>query len=497
MRALLRYGFFCLAIFVALNSTIMASRCLDIASTAASSSISVPIAPQPATAPPHPPPLPAVQAIPLLNPNSPQALMPIRLASLKPSSNPESLEVPAGCAPLEKQASFHSFYVDPANGSMNNDGSASAPWSTLEAVVGANLFYDGRKNPSAPIHPGDVIYLRSGNHGSPRFYGIVNSNFVTVKAAPEQVPTLAYLELNGVGKLIFQGLTFANTSSAILARIDQTPKFGASKDLVFVDNTLYAKPNVDSWSQADWVREAPFAGFLTAGSCISIVNNHFSNLKNGMQIYSDDTIVFGNTIDFFGDDGIDIVGSNVTVKNNTITNNLNIGDGNHNDGIQGWTFGDKTNTNVVVSGNLVVNSVMTLPFPGPMQGISIFDGAWKNVRVSDNIVVSNLWHGISLYASVSMSDATVANNVVVASDNSHYQTWLGVFKASSGIAPVNVLVTDNLASNLKISTPGVTASQNHRITNNSKVLEAVLNLYNSGHTASYANFLPLVAGDYR
>ena len=484
MGTLLRRGLFCLALFVALDSAPAPCWYLDTPPIKAGSAkmISAAVALQPASP---------------LSPGSPRTPLSVQLASLAASSSLESFEVPAGCARLEKQENFHSFYVDPAAGSMKNDGSASAPWSTLEDVVAANLFYDRGKNSSAPIHPGDVIYLRSGNHGSPRFYGIVNSNFVTVKAAPGQVPTVARLEVNGVGKFIFEGLTFANTSNAILARIDQTSNFGASKDIVFIENTLYANLNVSSWTQADWVRNAPFAGFLTAGSCISILNNHFSNLKNGMQIYSDDTMVAGNTIDFFGDDGIDIVGSNVTVKNNIITNNLNINDGNHNDGIQGWTFGDKTNSNVVISGNLVLNSVKTLPFPGSMQGISIFDGAWKNVRITDNIVASNLWHGISLYASVSMSDAAVANNVVVASDNAHCQTWLGVFKGSSGMVPINISVTDNLVSNLKITTPGVIASQNHRIINNTKVLQAVVDLYNSGHAASYTNFLPLVAGSYR
>jgi len=484
MGTLLRRGLFCLALFVALDSAPAPCWYVDTPPIKAGSAkmISAAVALQPASP---------------LSPGSPRTPLSVQLASLAASSSLESFEVPAGCARLEKQENFHSFYVDPAAGSMKNDGSASAPWSTLEDVVAANLFYERGKNSSAPIHPGDVIYLRSGNHGSPRFYGIVNSNFVTVKAAPGQVPTVAHLEVNGVGKFIFQGITFAHTSNAILARIDQTSNFGASKDIVFIENTLYANLNVSSWTQADWVRNAPFAGFLTAGSCISILNNHFSNLKNGMQIYSDDTIVAGNTIDFFGDDGIDIVGSNVTVKNNIITNNLNINDGNHNDGIQGWTFGDKTNSNVVISGNLVLNSVKTLPFPGSMQGISIFDGAWKNVRITDNIVASNLWHGISLYASVSMSDAAVANNVVVASDNAHCQTWLGVFKGSSGMVPINISVTDNLVSNLKITTPGVIASQNHRIINNTKVLQAVVDLYNSGHAASYTNFLPLVAGSYR
>jgi hypothetical protein len=509
MGGLLKHGFLYLSIAMVASSAMATSNYLDLRRTLASHSkvLTAPNLPTMGPTPSSPPTSasevadlanrPAAGSTRSQNRNSSTVSQSTQSVTTTPFSDVRSIEVPTGCATPLERSNFHSFYVDPANGSMNNDGSALAPWSTLEAVVSANLFYDSRKYPSAPIHPGDVIYLRSGNHGSPRLYGIVNSDFVTIKAAPGQVPILAHLEVNGSAKFIFQDLILANTSSTALSRIDQTSTFGASRDLIFIGNTLYAKSDVSSWSPPDWVREAPFAGFLTAGSCMSILGNHFRNLKNGMQIYSNDTIVSGNTIDYFGDDGIDVVGSNVSVKNNVITNNLNINDGNHNDGIQGWTFNNNTNINVVISGNVVINSTRALPFPGSMQGISIFDGAWKNVRITDNTVVCNLWHGVALYASVSMVDATVTNNIVVAADNSHYQTWLGVFKGSSGAPPMNVVVADNLVSNLKISTPGVTASQNHRITNNAKVLQAILDLYNSGRVANYTNFLQLVTGQYR
>ena len=64
------------------------------------------------------------------------------------------------------------FYVDPENGSMNNDGSAAAPWRTLAEVVASKL---------VRIKGGDTILLRSGYHGEVQLSGAYNDEVVTVK----------------------------------------------------------------------------------------------------------------------------------------------------------------------------------------------------------------------------------------------------------------------------------------------------------------------------
>jgi hypothetical protein len=54
--------------------------------------------------------------------------------------------------------------------------------------------------------------------------------------------------------------------------------------------------------------------------------------------------------------------------------------------------------NVVIKNNTVIRLTdPNLAFPGYLQGISEFDGNWENVVVSDNVVVTDAWHGIAFY----------------------------------------------------------------------------------------------------
>jgi hypothetical protein len=73
------------------------------------------------------------------------------------------------CSALLYAASAHAadVYVDPVNGSASGDGSAGKPWRTIQDVV------DG----SAPIKPGDTIWLRSGYHGVLAISGRYNAGW--------------------------------------------------------------------------------------------------------------------------------------------------------------------------------------------------------------------------------------------------------------------------------------------------------------------------------
>jgi hypothetical protein len=71
------------------------------------------------------------------------------------------------------------FYVDPANGDINNDGSISSPWSTLQEVFENDLIETNacsplpcpdtqtyiQKNSGAPVKAGDTLILLDGFHG--------------------------------------------------------------------------------------------------------------------------------------------------------------------------------------------------------------------------------------------------------------------------------------------------------------------------------------------
>lgn len=77
------------------------------------------------------------------------------------------------------------FYIDPINGSANNDGSRSYPWQNLMSVINSGLIeyieYDSlvyqdfiKVNEGAPVKPGDTLILMPGNHGQVRLKDIQN-----------------------------------------------------------------------------------------------------------------------------------------------------------------------------------------------------------------------------------------------------------------------------------------------------------------------------------
>jgi parallel beta-helix repeat protein len=361
------------------------------------------------------------------------------------------------CAVPPDTSSGHVFYVDPQHGSMANDGSATSPWSTLQAVVAdgriATQVYvtpyrqDGglrAVNPGGQVHPGDTIYLRTGDHGDVELTG-VNSRYITITAERGQRPIIDHLATYGASNWIIRGLTFQHEGGGWLVQFLNHNFRGPSNNIVFESNTLYANIDVSRWTSADW-KARGVNGIMDSASCSTIRYNRLVNVLNGISISGANSRVQYNLIDNFADDGIDFGASDLSIIGNRITNNHAIGDGNHNDAIQGWTFDPDGQENVLISGNLIMNAAKPdLVLPGNMQGISIFDGKWRDVRVIGNTVLTNVWHGIALYG---VRDSKIEGNTVLATDPTR-TTWIRVtdMKAQQGGAPPrNVIVRHNLAT---------------------------------------------------
>ena len=139
-----------------------------------------------------------------------------------------------------------------------------------------------------------------------------------------------------------------------------------------------------------------------------MTNSHILNVEFGAFISSNNTLVSGNDIERFGDDGIDYRASNILISKNYIHDNLDLGDGAHPDGMQGYPG---KYSNVVIDSNRVIRQTdPNPPFPNFLQGISAFDGDWENLRVTNNVVVTSSCWGISFG---SLHGARIINNTVV------------------------------------------------------------------------------------
>ena len=159
-------------------------------------------------------------------------------------------------------------------------------------------------------------------------------------------------------------------------------------------------------------------------------------------------LVSGNNIDNFAGDGIDHYASHVRIEKNRITNGHDICNNTcvHNDGIQGWNYNHLpvVNSDITIENNVIIAQItpnLVLPVD-TLQGITIFDGKWNNVRIANNLVVTNALHGISLYG---VDNAIIVNNTV-APTNPARGTWImsHVGKGEPPGTPHDVVVRNNV-----------------------------------------------------
>ena len=407
------------------------------------------------------------------------------------------------------------WYIDPLHGktpAAGGNGSQAAPWNSLSGVLSGNWAINGwtvsgYTRPllstvpyyhivngvrvdvadsigSPPVQPGDEILLMSGNYGDivigAYVTEIANSSFVTVQAASGQTPVLSTLNIYSTTNWVFNGLkvqslaTSADTRPLIYIR-DQGASLPTS-NIVLENMTISSQDDAEAWSKAQWVTNARngFFAWSTAGApdtkCISLTGSHISNVKTGASIPANQLIFSNNQIDHFGDDGIDYAASNLAITHNDIHDNLDIGDGNHEDAMQGvigfLPSGATVNyfQNILIDSNLVIRQTdPELSFPTYLQGIDAFDSDWTNVTVTNNIVITSACEGIAF---ASVHNSLVANNTVVEDglvSTPGCTASIDVDGAThEGRVSTNTMVRNNLSSQLNVDTrnSGVVADNN-------------------------------------
>jgi hypothetical protein len=399
--------------------------------------------------------------------------------------------VAAGCA--IPGGSGTSFYVDAVNGSdSSGDGSQGKPWKSLQTVLNTKIAtqqytkpYSSTSStiplsPTGTVHPGDTILLMSGSYGDISLVG-VNNDFITVQAAPGQSPLLKTLTVQGASKWVFHGLKVQSLRNNFqsLVTISTHGFLGPVHNIIFDGNTVSSADDVSAWSAATWLSSArqvginmdESAGATRDSDCVTITNNRVSNIIFGIEFGIDHSLLANNKIDNFGGDGVDYAASNILLSHNRITNARYL-DGTHPDGMQGAI--GRLNpaslpgySNVTIDGNTVIRQTdPSLAFPNGLQGIDAFDGNWTNLTVTNNVVITNAYAGMSFG---SVHGGLIANNTVMY-DNSTVKTAGVAASTFSRIivqssthegAPTNdVLVENNVATEVDQATTGATFRNN-------------------------------------
>src|SRR6185312_15532032 len=448
----------------------------------------------------------------------------------------QAADVYPGCA--EPGPIGHVWYVDPVNGKTpadGGDGSKTAPWNSLQGVVGSTrqpgyshpmlstipydhysrtnaegkrIYADGQSSDPTRVQPGDEILLMSGQYGDVYIgtYGAstTNTGFVTIAAAPGQTPVLATLTVSAANKWRFQHLWVQSLpkgpgKTRAIAVSDRGPSFPTS-DIIFESIVVGSPESVDDWTQAQWIANAHWMGFSALSSpdgintkCVSFTGGRIYGARYAAGLFSHDSVFSHNTIDHFGDDGLDYGANGLIIADNYVHDNLDIGDGNHPDCMQGFLGPINRATapknakgvsytaysNVVIERNRCIRQTdPNLKFPFELQGIDAFDSDWTNLTVANNVVVTSACRGIG-YASV--HGGKIINNTVL-DDGSNVgtknpagkvvcQPWIGVGDAThEGLPSTDAIVRNNIgvAYRMEKGAPIVTMDHNICLATNGK-----------------------------
>jgi hypothetical protein len=260
-------------------------------------------------------------------------------------------------------------------------------------------------------------------------------------------------------------------------------------DIILENMQLSTADSMDGWTKAQWIAQAR-NGFWEVGSpgdgangdpyttCISMTDSHIENVRTGAGLAANNSLFSLNQIDHFGDDGIDYAASNLAITRNNIHDDLDIGDGNHADAMQGvigpHAPGVAVNhfQNILIDSNLVTRQTdPKLAFPTYLQGIDAFDSDWTNLTVANNVVVTSACWGIG-YASLHSSK--IINNTVV-DDGSDAGTKNPAGKVicrpavavgdktHEGPSSNDVIIRNNIASGLTIYNTDPNMMMDHNI----------------------------------
>ena len=372
------------------------------------------------------------------------------------------------------------YYLDPINGSINNDGSEKHPWPSLKEVIESNNIDSNRTitpynknqeelipiNVKGQIKPGSKLILRNGFHGDIEIKNIVNDKKITIVAEDGHVPIIGSLSIIGSKGWIFEGLTINNKASNLeilrnrtLVFIESHKWFGPSSDIVLDGNNIYSAESVELWSIDDWNTKA-VSGLRSTGINIVVQNNTIKNVQFGITMEGKNSVIKKNKIINFSGDAIRVLGDDSTIDGNVIANAFKV-DENHDDALQSWA----PNKVVGVNNLVISNNYFFTDYNHPnkdllsnFQGIGLFDGFYNNLRIENNLLFVNHWHAISVYGG---NDVVIANNTVIDPfPDDEMVPWIKIRAHKSGKFGKNNNIINNIASKVIYNEEGVFYANN-------------------------------------
>ncbi len=363
------------------------------------------------------------------------------------------------------------FYIDPQSGDGSGDGSSSNPWGTLRDVVEAGLIETRQwdsypcepgvglvaKNAGAPVKAGDTLLLRSGYHGDVTISKYYNAQPITIAAQSGHEPALKRLRLQACSGWNVRGLTISPESAPAyetvrMLHIESHGYSGPSREITVESCRLFSVDDASGWSETYWDSLSCNAVLVSGNQC-TIRNNHCRNVNFGISVSGDSCLIEGNVVENFAGDGLRGLGDDLTFRYNTVKNCYDV-NSNHDDGFQSWSSGpDGVGTGTVYRLKLIGNTIINYtnpnqPFRGTLQGIGCFDGMFEGWIVSNNVVIVDHWHGITL--SGARNCHIVNNTVYDITDSKPGPAWIRIGAHKDGTPSSGCIVRNNLAQSFQV-----------------------------------------------
>jgi hypothetical protein len=427
----------------------------------------------------------------------------------------QAAQVYPGCA--QPGPAVKIWWVDPVNGktpAAGGLGTQAAPWNSLQSILSARVqsgytrpllssvpyphavdrkrVYVADQLGNPPIQPGDTIMLMNGNYGDigigDYMQQVVNPSFVTVEAAPGQTPVFSTLYIRSTNKWAFKGvkvqsLSGTNNNKLSLVTIGDQGAAFPTADIILENMQLSTADSTDGWTKAQWIAQARngFWEFGSAGdgtngapftTCVAITGSHIRNVRVGAILMGNNSAFSLNEIDHFGDDAMDYAANNLSITHNYIHDSSDLGDGNHEDAMQGQ-IGRRSKgvpynafSNILIDSNLVIRQAdPKLAFPSYLQGIDAFDEDWTNVTVMNNVIVTSACWGIgyaSLHSSKIINNTVVADGLMPLPGNCKPLVSVGD-KTHEGPSSNDVIIRNNIANGLNIYNTNPNMTMDHNI----------------------------------
>jgi len=345
------------------------------------------------------------------------------------------------CAGLTSPAYSNTYYVVTPDKAVAGtpDGSQAKPFPAVGAALTSGI-----------VKGGDTLLLSDGSHGYLKLYNVPMNGPVIIKSLNEKKAHFTKIELIGTtSNLTFQQLSaWSLDPASSTGPIIWTAKTTSKIVLDGLDiRSVAGSTEFMTWSAADWTSKQKNAIKLD-GADSEVRGNRITGVYTGITATGMNAKIERNVVDGYNGDGIRPLGNNTVVRGNRIQNCV-VTDANHDDGIQSWATTAGGVDGLTLDSNVIAEwtGAADHPLRCKLQGIGLFDGPYTNLVISNNLVVTDQYHGISVYGG---QGVRIANNSVINARGITGTTpYIAVRPNKNGTLPIDVLVANNVAMSIQ------------------------------------------------